>query len=239
MRKARQQRRFRGNSRSRVRVREREPGTANPVPGEPHPESLHPESLHPETARRLACDATVWGVVHGSEGEVLDVGRKRRTIPPALRLAMEVRYGGRCCFPGCGCRYLEGHHIHPWADGGETKLPNLGALCRVHHRAVHEGGFRMEVGADGEPRFFRPDGRLIPPVPHPPALPAAPVAELVRTHAANGVVPGAWTPTPNWWGEAIDLPWAVDALRSVGRDGGNPLGRVPAQGFEAHKADSP
>jgi len=29
-------------------------------------------------------------------------------------------------------------------DGGETKLDNLVLLCRRHHRAVHELGFRVE-----------------------------------------------------------------------------------------------
>ncbi|TVR66851.1 MAG: DUF222 domain-containing protein, partial [Gemmatimonadales bacterium] len=38
-----------------------------------------------ETSRRLSCDAAVVTAVRGGEGEVLDVGRRTRTIPPALR----------------------------------------------------------------------------------------------------------------------------------------------------------
>jgi len=38
-----------------------------------------------ETSRRLACDASVVEMTHDVEGRVLDVGRKRRTIPPAIR----------------------------------------------------------------------------------------------------------------------------------------------------------
>jgi hypothetical protein len=81
---------------------------------------------------------------HDQAGGVLDVGRKRRTVPPAIRRALEHRDAG-CRFPGCGCRYTDAHHIVHWADGGETRLDNLVLLCSRHHRAVHEGGFRVEV----------------------------------------------------------------------------------------------
>ena len=93
-----------------------------------------------ETARRLSCDASVVEILENGEGEPLDVGRKTRTIPPALRRALKSRDQG-CVFPGCTHkRFVDGHHIHHWAEGGETKLSNLVSLCRTHHRAVHEGG---------------------------------------------------------------------------------------------------
>ena len=37
-----------------------------------------------DTARRLACDATVVGIVEGDDGEPLDIGRKSRSIPAAI-----------------------------------------------------------------------------------------------------------------------------------------------------------
>jgi Domain of unknown function (DUF222)/HNH endonuclease len=90
-----------------------------------------------ETARRLSCDASVVKILEDSEGEPLDVGRKTRTIPPSLRRALKSRDKG-CVFPGCTHkRYVDGHHIHHWAEGGETKLSNLVSLCRTHHRG-HE-----------------------------------------------------------------------------------------------------
>ncbi len=93
-----------------------------------------------ETARRLACDASTVQITEDDQGEPLNVGRKTRTIPPALRRALKSRDQG-CVFPGCTHkRYVDGHHIEHWADGGETKLSNLVSLCRFHHRAVHEGG---------------------------------------------------------------------------------------------------
>jgi hypothetical protein len=56
------------------------------------------------------------------QGEVLSVGRKTRSVPPAIRRALEVRDGG-CRFPGCNNRrWVDSHHIRHWAAGGETKL---------------------------------------------------------------------------------------------------------------------
>ncbi|MGH6820789.1 MAG: DUF222 domain-containing protein, partial [Methylocella sp.] len=96
-----------------------------------------------ETSRRLACDAGVvhWLDRHGNSphgAEALSVGRKTRTVPPAIRRALQRRDGG-CRFPGCTCsRFVDAHHIHHWADGGATHINNLVLLCRHHHRLVHE-----------------------------------------------------------------------------------------------------
>ena len=100
------------------------------------------------TSRRIACDASRVIMTHESDGSVLDVGRKTRTVPPAIRRALDHRDGG-CRFPGCGLRFCDAHHIKHWADGGETRLDNLALLCRRHHRAVHEEGFRVEIVACG------------------------------------------------------------------------------------------
>jgi hypothetical protein len=90
---------------------------------------------------------------------VLDVGRRTRTVPTALRRGSEARDRG-CRFPGCGLRFTEGHHILHWADGGETKLSNLVLLCERHHRRVHEGGWRVCSDRTGEQVvFFTPAGR--------------------------------------------------------------------------------
>ncbi len=102
-----------------------------------------------ETARRLSCDASVVRILEDSKGEPLDVGRKTRTIPPAIRRALNARDKG-CRFPGCSFkRYVDGHHVHHWANGGETRLSNLVTLCRFHHRLVHEGQVEIQVLDDG------------------------------------------------------------------------------------------
>ncbi|HEY2956618.1 MAG TPA: HNH endonuclease, partial [Actinomycetota bacterium] len=39
--------------------------------------------------------------------------------------------------------WTDAHHLHHWLHGGATALGNLVLLCRVHHVAVHEGGWRL------------------------------------------------------------------------------------------------
>ena len=101
-----------------------------------------------ESARRVACDASTVTMRHGSRGEILDVGRRTRTLSPALRRALAAR-DRQCRFPGCGNRRCDAHHVEHWADGGRTALDNLVLLCRRHHRAVHEEGFRVTLDDDG------------------------------------------------------------------------------------------
>jgi hypothetical protein len=120
-----------------------------------------------ESARRMACDASLLSVLHGPTG-ALDVGRKTRAIPPAMRRALDDRDEGHCRFPGCeNHRWVDAHHIVHWARGGETKLDNLVLLCGHHHRLVHEGGFSAVRTADGSLVFRRPDWKVVPAVPSP------------------------------------------------------------------------
>jgi hypothetical protein len=165
--------------------------------------------VSPETSRRLACDAALVRVTHASDGSILDVGRRTRTIPPALRRALEVRDGG-CRFPGCGLRFTDAHHIHHWADGGETKLSNTLLVCRAHHRLLHEGGWRVEFwGTRGAPAFLSPRGEtLIDFRPPTPPLPAHPVVHLSQDNRARGTDPGPCTAGARWKREA-DIPDSV------------------------------
>ena len=96
--------------------------------------------LHPEAIRRIACDAGVSRVITDGKSQSLDVGRRTRAVPPAIRRALVVRDGG-CTAPGCdrSARWCDAHHIEHWADGGPTSLDNLRLLCRRHHRQAHEG----------------------------------------------------------------------------------------------------
>jgi len=188
-----------------------------------------------ETARRLACDASRVEVRHESgsvassakgspngsangsaHGSVLDVGRKTRTIPPALRRALDARDRG-CRFPACGLRFTDAHHIVHWADGGETKLDNTVLLCRTHHRRVHEGGYRVCIDRAGQVVFFTPRGGALfeaPPMPELPH-PHAPgdrmcLQALVRGNRERGVTPGVSSGAPKWKRDS-DIPWTIEA----------------------------
>jgi hypothetical protein len=96
--------------------------------------------ITPETVRRITCDAGIIPTVLGSDSQPLDVGRKTRTIPAAIRRALEQRDRG-CTWAGCGApvAWCDAHHIIHWADGGDTSLGNLALLCRTHHTATHNG----------------------------------------------------------------------------------------------------
>jgi hypothetical protein len=176
------------------------------------------ERVSAETCRRLACDAGLVRMTDGPEGETLTVGRKTRTIPPAIRRALERRDGG-CRFPGCTSRFCDAHHVEHWADGGETRLDNLLLLCRRHHRAVHEEGFTVELRRDGEARFRRPDGRLLPPSPCPPPLPEDPAGSLCTAIADAGIEIGPETALPSWQGERFEVAGTVQWLRWLDREG--------------------
>jgi hypothetical protein len=171
-------------------------------------------SLPAETARRLACDASVVRMAEDAHGNLLDVGRKTRSIPPALRRALRTRDLG-CRFPGCpNTRYLDGHHVRHWAQGGETKLSNLVSLCRFHHRQVHEGRVLVQRLDDGAWRFVKPDGRSFDSVARGSTAPLADWTHLVAAHQQQGSRIDPHTAATLWRGESIDYSLAVDVLLS-------------------------
>jgi hypothetical protein len=96
-----------------------------------------------------------------------------------------------------------------------STLSNLALLCRRHHRAVHEEGYRLDRHPDGALTFRRPDGRLVPEVPPPVALPADPIAVLRARHEAQGLPLHAKTTRPSWLGERLDVGYAIDVLHPL------------------------
>ncbi|MEQ1907300.1 MAG: DUF222 domain-containing protein [Vicinamibacterales bacterium] len=187
-----------------------------------------------ETSRRLSCDASVVVMHHDLNSTVLDVGRKTRTIPLAIRRALLAR-DTQCQFPGCSSRRCDAHHVVHWIDGGGTSLENLVLLCRRHHRAVHEGGFTLAQHPDGSLIVHRPDGRLLevapvlPPWDREPALhapdkpaPASghPLAPVTAWLMSAGITVDARS-VAVWDGTPFDVAWAIDVLR--GRSGISPI----------------
>jgi hypothetical protein len=109
-------------------------------------------------ARLRAAAALLPPVLGGAPTQPLEVGQTSRVVVAAQRAALAVRDGG-CVFPGCQqpLAWCEAHHLRHWLHGGPTDLANLALLCRAHHRAVHEGGWRLQR---------HPDGRLTATPPH-------------------------------------------------------------------------
>ena len=179
-------------------LREGEPGRCDLEPG---------PGVSAETSRRLTCDASIVPVTENANGNILDIGRKTRTIHPAMRRALTVRDQG-CRFPGCTAhRYVDAHHIEHWANGGKTALDNLVLLCRYHHRLLHEGGYGLEI-RDRELLFTQPNGAVIPQV---PPLPQ-PYTEIETLNHEHGLAIDADTGVTQWDGLPMDHDLAVAAF---------------------------
>lgn len=188
--------------------------------------------LPPDAARRLACDTSFRVVKEDEYGNVLDIGRRSRVISIAMSRALSIRDGG-CQFPGCcETRYVDGHHIKHWADGGETKLDNLVTLCRYHHRELHKGNYFLCVKPESDSpqrfadrlcfskvdRYFdapfnRDEKFVIAPNPAKFSCACCDASVLEKAllpsiyHSIN-----ANTAVTGWLGESIDLSMAVDGL---------------------------
>jgi len=163
-----------------------------------------------ETTRRVSCDA---GLVHwldSSEGEPLSMGRKTRTIPPAIRRALQRRDGG-CRFPGCtNMHFVDAHHIQHWADGGETAMENLVLLCRHHHRLVHEGGFGIAKPAHDVFEFSNPAGEVI--LTGPARNSRGNAWSLFEQHSESGIHITPKTAQSQWLGEKMDDDMAIQVM---------------------------
>ncbi|MBM0103198.1 DUF222 domain-containing protein [Steroidobacter sp. S1-65] len=178
----------------------------------------HGPSMAAETARRLSCDCSVVPIVENEDGEPLNVGRKTRSIPPALHRALKSRDRGCCRFPGCtNTRFLDGHHIQHWAHGGETKLSNLVSLCKHHHRQVHEGNVVVLVLDDGAIRFVTPTGKSFDSTAPDHTQPLGDWYQLVEQHEEQGLHIDRKTAATRWDGESYDHAWAVEALLNRAR----------------------
>jgi uncharacterized protein DUF222/HNH endonuclease len=176
-------------------------------------------ALGSETLRRLTCDGALVAVLEDGD-EVLNVGRKTRTISPALRRALAVRDDG-CAFPGCAHKsFVDGHHVRHWSNGGETALSNLISLCTFHHRLVHEGGVQVVAKPDGRFTFSMKDGRVLETA----ALSVEP-GGVERANAELGLTIDGKTIVPRWAGERCDYGVAVEGLLRI-----NGVGAEPSNG---------
>jgi hypothetical protein len=169
------------------------------------------DGLSAETCRRLLCDAGLVPMLEDASGKTIDVGRKTRSVPPALRRALHAR-DWTCRFPGCTHRrLLDAHHLRHWIDGGETSLENTALCCRRHHRYLHDYGYSAEM-RDGELVFLDPDGHEIPPVVRRPPLPDGSFDRLRAQIQQHGIAIFAETNAPGWDGLPVDYDACVDAI---------------------------
>ena len=163
--------------------------------------------LAAETIRRLGCDSSIVTAIERG-GEILTVGRKTRTISTPIKRALIAR-DRHCRFPACTAKvWVDGHHIDHWVrDGGETKLSNLVLVCRAHHRAVHEYGYRVVLHGNNV-TFFRPDGTRI----ENPTPKSSDPHVVVPLNRQAGLDIDHETPVPDWYGDDWDFDVTVAQL---------------------------
>lgn len=73
-----------------------------------------------------------------------------RDVPRRVRRAVWRRDGGQCAFRGphgrCPARsFLEFHHVHPYALGGEASIENIELRCRAHNLYEAELQFAQQL----------------------------------------------------------------------------------------------
>ena len=176
----------------------------------------HHFPLSPATARRLCCDASLLPVLEDSSGNVLNIGRKTRAIPPSIRRALQIRDHG-CRFPGCcESRYVDAHHVQHWCDGGETRLDNLVLLCRYHHRLLHQDGYEIVKHGAQQFEFLTPAGGAMRAALAPQFSAAEDMASetlaIEREHDGLGLEIDPCTAVTRWGGERMDYDMAVGAM---------------------------
>ncbi|MFT4923998.1 MAG: hypothetical protein ACI8WB_000076 [Phenylobacterium sp.] len=166
-------------------------------------------------AKRFSSDASLYTVLEDKYGNVLNVGRKTRTVGTALKRALDLR-DEICRFPGCCAnKYVDFHHIKHWADGGETEPDNLIKLCRFHHAQLHKGHYAITVQQQTQENngqkweFETAAGEIINPNPTP--LPITTNKDFLGVQWPNidsrtGV--SSWRGEPLNYSEALgDLLW--------------------------------
>jgi hypothetical protein len=149
-----------------------------------------------QAARRLGCSGRLQALLEDSSGSPIRLGRSRRD--PSAQMVRLLRHRDReCTFPSCGARrFTHPHHIEWWSRGGGTDFENVILVCTLHHRLVHEHGWRVtRDSTDGIVRWFTPDGTRYRAGPGPPRPPEQPI--LGESVDSDPSPVGSWRPAGN------------------------------------------
>jgi hypothetical protein len=162
-----------------------------------------------ETLRRVACDGGLVAAAVDERAGVLDIGRRTRAIPTAIKRALWLRDQG-CRFPGCANRrFVHGHHVKHWLHGGRTALDNLLLLCGFHHRLVHEGGYTIALTKGGNVEARTPTGALLPATP-----PLAPDSGAIEWDGDGWTAADHFAPPPPS-GDPVDYDQTIGCLAAA------------------------
>ena len=113
--------------------------------------------ISPSLARKLAARAGVIPAVLGSDGSVIDLGRKTRLFSAKQRVALAVQQRGTCAVEGCTipASLCDAHHLIDWAKGGRTNLANGALVCPRHHSLLDQSHLVVESTRPGRIRIVR------------------------------------------------------------------------------------
>lgn len=114
------------------------------------------DRLSVSAVRRLACEHGLLPAVLGGQGEVLDLGRRRRLFTTAQRIAHAIAHP-TCQAEGCtvAAAWTEAHHWQSWSSGGMTDRENLVGLCWTHHHKAHDSRYQTTLTPTGTVTFHR------------------------------------------------------------------------------------
>ncbi|MBO1754810.1 HNH endonuclease signature motif containing protein [Allobranchiibius sp. CTAmp26] len=120
-------------------------------------------SISGDTIRRLTAQLgtrVARVLTDPTAGTHLDTTTRAYSPTIAIRRFVETR-DEHCRFPGCTAppKDCDADHVIPWPRG-ETTPANLQLLCRHHHRAKHETGWRVRMSDNGECTWTSPTGRI-------------------------------------------------------------------------------
>jgi hypothetical protein len=143
-----------------------------------------------ETARRIAAEG-MWRrlLLEPGNGRLLDYGRTTYR-PPADLTEFLLARDRVCGFPGCNipAARCDLDHTVPFGRGS-TSAANMGALCRRHHRAKHEGGWRLTRHGDERCTWTSPAGHSYDSAPSYPASPDNPAPPDSPAVSGNPAAP--------------------------------------------------
>jgi hypothetical protein len=109
-----------------------------------------------EDARAMLGDALLTVIIKKGV-DVTTVAHHGRTVPTAIRRAVEAR-DPECVVEGCTVRdQLDLHHIIPWVEQPVTTVDGVVRICHWEHYLVTHCGYTLEPLGDGQYRLLAPD----------------------------------------------------------------------------------
>ncbi len=118
------------------------------------------QPVPPELLEGILENVEVYTAFVDTKGLPLWLGRSKRSASLNQKLMLAARDGGciGCNTPSERC---EAHHIHHWANGGETNINNLVQLCPGCHHLTHDTNWQVHQNHQGR-HYLKP-----PPDPFP------------------------------------------------------------------------